>query len=168
MRQGSFLSERVIGWLIGAGVAGILLGVLLITGGARRALYSYTNLDLINARTHLGEILVAMGVIVAGIGLVAGLLIAFGFGPSRRLENALVEERMVTLSDGSPVFSDIPDDQPLKYYLRLRTPAGDVFEARCNREVFYAVQEQTIGTATVAGEQLLSFVQTGIRRRSIP
>ncbi len=166
MRSGSFLSEKIIGWLIGSGVVGILLGGYMITGGRRGRIYRYsTDLETINFRTHVGETIVVIGAVVALIGLIAGLMIAYGLGPSRRLYQVLVEERMVTLSDGTPVFSDIPEGEPLKYYLRMRTTDGEVFEARCAPEVFYAVKEQSIGNAKVAGEKLISFMQTGMRHR---
>ncbi len=166
MRSGSFLSEKFIGWLIGSGVAGILFGAYIITGGRRRFLYRYTaDLAEINLRTLVGETIIIIGAVLAGVGLIAGLMIAYGLGPSRRLNQVLVEERMVTLSDGTPVFSDIPEGEPLKYYLRMRTTDGEVFEARCAREVFYAVKEQSIGNAKIAGERLISFMQTGMRHR---
>lgn len=112
----------------------------------------------------MGEWVVVAGVAICVISFVVGLLFAFGIGFRKKLEGATVEERIVTLADGTEVYDDQPDDVPLKRYLRLRTSDGDVVEVRCSNELFRAAREGAVGTANLSGGKLVSFVRTGQRK----
>lgn len=156
----SFIKESMVAGGIATGGVVILVGLRMIASIASRRLNGHR---LIEQRTIMGEWIVVAGVAICVISFVVGLLFAFGIGFHKKLEGATVEERIVTLTDGTEVYDDQPDDVPLKRYLRLRTSHGDVVEVRCSSELFHAAREGAVGTANLSGGKLISFVRTGQR-----
>jgi hypothetical protein len=124
--------------------------------------------NALNAWTTFGEFVVVAGAILSVISVLLGLSIAFGVGPdflARVLRDAVIDEKLETLSDGSPVFNDTPEDISLKHYFRLRLSDGEVLEVQCKKELFHSHNRGTQGIARVIGGRLVSFSTSSSARK---
>src|SRR5438132_1124027 len=143
MNPKSFWRERVI-------FLGIASGSLIIFGGLmilRTIPRGTRHIDLINHQTVVAEWIIVIGAMVVLVSLIGGLALAFGIGPNflaRPIYGVTIDEKLETLSDGSPVFNDTPEDIPLKHYLRLRMKDGEIIECRCSSQIYHANRRGTI------------------------
>jgi hypothetical protein len=157
----SFWYERVIYYIMGAGIVLAGFGFASISMTARESRFSER--ASFDGWITFCWILVQLGACIFLFSLIYGLALALGFGPARTIQEVVVESKITTLDDGTPTFDEAPDDVAVKRYLRLRGPDGEVIEARCTQAVYHACGEGTMGNAKVTGAKLVSFDITGTR-----
>src|SRR4051812_48264413 len=145
----SFWYERVIYYVMGGGLALVAFGFANITMVGRS--YRFSRSSSLDSWMVFCSILVQLGACIFVFGLVYGVALALGFGPSRTIAGVVVESKITTLDDGTPTFDETPEDVAVKRYLRMRTQDGEVIEAHCTDAVYRACGEGTMGNAKVAG-----------------
>jgi hypothetical protein len=159
MKRGrSFWREKVVYFGLATGLLRIVFGIEFILQVPR--LTRGFGWNALNSWTAFGEVVVTIGAVLALISVLFGIAVAFGVGPNifaTTLKGVVVEEKIETLSDGSPVFNDMPEDVPLKHYLRVRLQDGEVLELQCKRETYFANRRGACGTARMMGGRLVSF-----------
>jgi hypothetical protein len=166
MARHSFRTEQMFAAMFAAAASGLWWGLDTMSKTPRRRQFeSHEEWRAAMERTT------DLGVFVAGASgvsmvllLAAGLMIAFGVGPSflaRYWVGVRVEERLLLYPDGTVHYNrGALSDCDVRHYLRIRLPDGSATEVQCKEEVYDALRIGAVGNARILGRRLLSFVRT--------
>ena len=158
MRFSNFWKEKVIAGGIVFGGTLIVIGMRVMTTSFRVASYdTYRHSDPL---FYVGGVVFLLGIAIALATLLMGFGFATGLGFKRKIPQALIEERISMMRDGTSFIEDVPEGVPLRFYLRLRMPDGEVVEAVCSRELFERCRQGMTGIADLQGQRLISFSRT--------